>query len=45
MIYQSFDDTDKETLQTEFKVIEKIWQKFDNYIQKRENILDKTYRK
>lgn len=41
----SFPDSDSLNLDNELKSIEKVWHKFDNYIQLRENLLEKTYKK
>lgn len=38
-------DSESLNLDNELGSIEKVWSKFDNYIQLRENLLEKTYKK
>jgi len=38
-------DSENFNVENEIKSIEKVWHKFDNYIQLRENLLEKTYKK
>lgn len=42
---KNFPDSDTFNVENEIKSIEKVWSKFDNYIQLRENLLEKTYKK
>ncbi|CAF0712702.1 unnamed protein product [Brachionus calyciflorus] len=41
----SLPDSDSLNLDNELNSIEKVWLKFDSYIQLRENLLEKTYKK
>lgn len=41
----SLPNSDSLNLDNELTSIEKVWTKFDNYIQLRENLLEKTYKK
>lgn len=38
-------DSDSTSIENETKSVEKVWLKFDNYIQLRENLLEKTLKK
>lgn len=44
-LIQSLPDSENLNVENEIKSIEKVWHKFDNYIQLRENLLEKTYKK
>ena len=40
-----YSEDEKTNIESELKSIEKVWQKFDNYIQLRENLLEKSLKK
>lgn len=40
-----FSDEERANIESELKSIEKVWQKFDHYIQVRESLLEKSLKK